>query len=125
MCWGGFTRLPRGELSPWSRESDPSGEGSSVGPQGLRRVTGSEVWAVRSLEGHNNQESSGHSARGNSGQCERTRGGKKASKQVKLAEGATPPSAAQGDREAGFRPREKGTHSSRGIQATALKRGSR
>lgn len=38
---------------------------------------------------------------------------------MKLAEGATPPFAAQGDREAGFRPREKGTHSSRGIQATA------
>jgi len=44
---------------------------------------------------------------------------------VKLAEEVTPLSVTQGDREAGFRPREKGTHSSRGIQATALKRGSR
>jgi hypothetical protein len=121
MCWGGFTRLPRGELSPWSRGSDPSGEGSSVSSQGLGRVTGSEVWAVRSLEGHNNQESIGHSARGNSGQCERTRGGKKASKQVKLAVGTILPLVTQDDREAGLRAREKGIHSSLGIRATAPK----
>jgi len=40
---------------------------------------------------------------------------------VKLAEEATPLLVTQGDREADLRAREKGTHSSQGIQATAPK----
>jgi hypothetical protein len=53
--------------------------------------------------------------------CERTRGGTKASKQVKLVEGAIPSLVTQGDRETGLRTRGKVVYSSRGIQATASK----
>jgi hypothetical protein len=71
--------------------------------------------------GAEDQESNGHQTRGNSGRCERTRGGNKASKQVKLAVGAILPLVTQGNQEAGLRTRGKGTYSSRGIQATASK----
>jgi hypothetical protein len=98
--------------------SDPSGDGKCLGSQGLRWVGGSEVWAVRSLEGQTRREAA-TKVRACSGQCERTRGGSKASKQVKLAVGTILPLVTQGDREASLRTRRKGAHSSWGIQATA------
>jgi len=120
-CWVGFTQSAGVDLVPEVALPDSPGDGKCLGLQGFRRVRGSEVWAVWSLEGHEPRRVAATKIRACSDRCERTRGGKKASKQVKLAVGTILPLVTQGDREAGLRTREKGTHSSWGIQATASK----
>jgi len=100
---------------------DSSGDGKCLDSQGFRRVRGSEVWAVRSLEGREPKRESATKVRACPGQCERSRRGRKASEQVKPAVRTILPLVTQGDREAGLRAREKGTHSSWGIMATASK----
>jgi len=120
-CWGGFTQSAGVDSVPEVALLDSPGDSKRVDSQGFRRVIGSKVWAVRSLEGQETKRGSTTKVRACSGQCERTRGGKKASKQVKPAVGTILTLVIQGDQEAGLRTREKGTHSSRGIQATASK----
>jgi hypothetical protein len=100
---------------------DSSGDSKCLDLQGFRRVRDSEVWAVRSLEGHKLRRVTATKVRVRPIQCERTRGGKKASKQVKPAVGTILLLVTQGYQEAGLRTREKGIHSSGGIQATASK----
>jgi hypothetical protein len=100
---------------------DSTGDGKCLSSQGLRRVIGSEVWEVWSLEGQRPRRVTATKIRACSDQCERTRGGRKASKQVKPAVGTILLLVTQGDREAGLRTRGKETHSSWGIQATAPK----
>jgi hypothetical protein len=55
------------------------------------------------------------------GQCERTREGRKASKQVKPAVRTILPVVTQGNQEACLRAREKGTHSSQGNPGNCVK----
>jgi len=100
---------------------DSPGDGKCLSSQGFRRVIGSEVWEVWSLEGQRPKRVTATKIRACSDQCERTRGGRKASKQVKPAVGTILLLVTQGDREAGLRTRGKETHSSWGIQATASK----
>jgi len=120
-CWGGFTRSAGVDSVPEVALPDSSGDGKCLGSQGFRRVIGSKVWAVRSLEGQRPKRVAATKVRACSSQCERTRGGRKASKQVKPAVRTILPLVTQGNREASLRTREKGTHSSWGIQATASK----
>jgi len=91
---------------------------------GLARVqAGLRIQGLGSLvsRGQKTKRVSATKIRACSDQCERTRGGSKASKQVKLAVGTILPAVTQVDQEAGLRTREKGSHSSQGIQATASK----
>ena len=100
---------------------DSPGDSKCVSSQGFRRVRDSKVWAVRSLEGQKLRRVTATKVRVRPIQCERTRGGSKASKQMKPAVGTILLLVTQGNQEAGLRTREKGTHSSGGIQATASK----
>jgi len=109
-----------GVVGPWCRESRLELVPARVRAGNRFRGLGGLVF-----KGAETQESSGHQARLTPCRCERIRGGKKASKQVKLVKGAIPASVTQGDQEAGLRTRGKETHSPQGIQATARTRGSR
>jgi len=118
-CWGGFTQSAGVDSVLEVALPDSPGDGKCLDPQGFRRVRDSEVWAVRSLEGQKLRRVTATKVRACSGQCERTRGGNKASKQVKPAVRTILTLVIQGDQEAGLRTREKGTHISGGSQATA------
>jgi len=116
-----------GGFHPASGVDDPWGHESRLGLEPARARAGNRFRGLDGLvfKGAETQESNGHSARLTPRRCERIRGGKKASKQVKLVKGAIPASVTQGDQETGLRTRGKETHSLRGIQATARTRGSR
>jgi hypothetical protein len=118
---GRFHPISGGGLVPEVALLDSPGDSKCLDSQGFRRVRDSKVWAVRSLEGHKLRRVSATKVRACSDQCERTREGRKASKQKELAVGTILPAVTQGYQEAGLRTREKGTHRSGGSQATASK----